>query len=85
MFDRRVKCSVTEHAGGRGAAEDSADYAAAVSPVIFVVVLGHVGVDLHGVVATVLITVCVQRWLHDAGSWSRLEWSMELGCSMPVG
>ena len=51
---------MTKHASGCGVAEDFADYAVAVSPVIFVVVLGHVGVDLHGVVIPVLIRVCAR-------------------------
>ena len=51
---------MTKHASGCGVAEDFADSAVAVSPVIIVVVWGHVGVDLHGGVVTVLITVCAK-------------------------
>ena len=64
-------------------AEDSAGSAEAVSLVFFVVVLGHGGVDLHGVVVAILVAMCA--WLHDAGSWSRSEWSIKLGCGVSAG
>ena len=51
---------MTKHADRCGVAEDFADNAVAVSPVFFVEVWGHVGVDLHGVMVTVLTTVCAK-------------------------
>ena len=60
IFDRGVKRSVTKHASGCGVAEDFAESAKVVSLVFFVVVLGHGGVDFHGVVVAVLVTVCAK-------------------------
>ena len=55
-----VECGVAEDASGRGMPEHLANGAKAAFPVFFLVMLGHGGVDLHGVVVAVFVAMCAK-------------------------